>query len=78
MIIEIFGTDDCSFCDKAKELVKELQTCNNIEITLHTYNVEDNPARAFGWIMWTAQTIMVILFGCLSLFFIPIYNKYQK
>ena len=20
------------------------------------YNIEDNPARAFGWIMWTAQT----------------------
>ena len=45
---------------------------------LALYNVPYNPALAFGWIMWTAQTIMVILFGCLSLFFIPIYNKYQK
>ncbi|WP_457617029.1 lysylphosphatidylglycerol synthase transmembrane domain-containing protein [Lutibacter sp.] len=42
------------------------------------YNVEDNPARAFGWIMWTAQTIMVITFGSLSFLLIPIYNKYQK
>ncbi len=42
------------------------------------YNVDENPARAFGWIMWTAQTIMVILFGGLSFLFIPIYNKYTK
>ncbi|WP_111707197.1 lysylphosphatidylglycerol synthase transmembrane domain-containing protein [Lutibacter citreus] len=42
------------------------------------YNIEDNPARAFGWIMWTAQTIMVIVFGSLSFILIPIYNKYQK
>lgn len=42
------------------------------------YNVDDNPARAFGWIMWTAQTIMVILFGGLSFLLLPIYNKYQK
>lgn len=42
------------------------------------YNVEDNPARAFGWIMWTAQTIMVIAFGGLSFLLLPIYNKYQK
>lgn len=42
------------------------------------YNIEDNPARAFGWIMWTAQTLMVVVFGSLSLILIPIYNKYQK
>ncbi|RXP59467.1 UPF0104 family protein [Lutibacter sp. HS1-25] len=45
---------------------------------LALYNVPHNPALAFGWIMWTAQTIMVILFGCLSLFLMPIYNKYKK
>lgn len=42
------------------------------------YKVDDNPARAFGWIMWTAQTIMVIVFGGLSFLLIPIYNKYKK
>ena len=39
------------------------------------YNIENNPARAFGWIMWTAQTIMVVVFGSLSFFLIPIYNR---
>jgi uncharacterized protein (TIRG00374 family) len=42
------------------------------------YQVEDNPARAFGWIMWTAQTLMVILFGGLSFFALPIYNRYRQ
>lgn len=40
------------------------------------YKIDYNAALAFGWIMWTAQTIMVILFGCLSLVSIPVYNRY--
>ena len=39
------------------------------------YNIDDNPARAFGWIMWTAQTLMVIVFGGLSFLLLPIYNR---
>lgn len=39
------------------------------------YNVDENAARAFGWIMWTAQTLMVLVFGLLSFIFLPIYNK---
>lgn len=39
------------------------------------YGVSENPALAFGWIMWTAQTIMVIAFGGLSFIFLPIYNR---
>lgn len=42
------------------------------------YNVPNNPALAFGWIMWTSQTVMVIIFGLLSFLFLPIYNKYKK
>lgn len=42
------------------------------------YNIEDNPARAFGWIMWTAQTLMVIVFGGLSFLLIPIYNRKSR
>jgi uncharacterized protein (TIRG00374 family) len=39
------------------------------------YNVPENPALAFGWIMWTAQTLMVLFFGGLSFIILPIYNK---
>ncbi|WP_298364477.1 lysylphosphatidylglycerol synthase transmembrane domain-containing protein [uncultured Lutibacter sp.] len=41
------------------------------------YKIDNNAALAFGWIMWTAQTIMVIIFGILSLVLLPIYNKYH-
>jgi len=39
------------------------------------YGIDENAALAFGWIMWTAQTIMVLLFGGLSFLILPIYNK---
>ena len=45
---------------------------------LFVYKIDHNSALAFGWIMWTAQTIMVIIFGGLSFLLLPIYNKYQK
>ncbi len=39
------------------------------------YGVSKNPALAFGWIMWTAQTLMVLIFGGLSFLLLPIYNR---
>ena len=39
------------------------------------FGIAEEPANAFGWIMWTAQTAMIIVFGGLSFVFLPIYNK---
>lgn len=39
------------------------------------FSVSDETATAFGWIMWTAQTAMVIVFGGLSFLLLPIFNK---
>jgi uncharacterized protein (TIRG00374 family) len=39
------------------------------------YGVNENPALAFGWIIWTAQTLMILIFGGLSFLFLPIYNR---
>ena len=39
------------------------------------FGIPEDPSIAFGWIMWTSQTLMVILFGGLSLLFLPIYNR---
>jgi len=39
------------------------------------YGIDENAALAFGWIMWTAQTLMVLIFGGLSFLFLPIYNR---
>ena len=42
---------------------------------LALYGVDENPAKAFGWIMWTSQTLMVLVFGGLSFLLLPIINK---
>jgi len=42
---------------------------------LALFDVPTEPATAFGWIMWTAQTAMIITFGGLAFLFLPIYNK---
>ncbi|CAL2081876.1 glycosyltransferase 2 family protein [Tenacibaculum sp. 190524A05c] len=39
------------------------------------FNIPEEPANAFGWIMWTAQTAMIIIFGGLSFLFLPVYNR---
>ncbi len=42
---------------------------------LALFGVDNEPATAFGWIMWTAQTAMIIIAGGLAFLFLPIYNK---
>jgi len=42
---------------------------------LALFGIPEEPATAFGWIMWTAQTAMIIVFGGLSFLVLPIYNK---
>lgn len=42
---------------------------------LALFGIAEEPATAFGWIMWTSQTAAFIVFGGLSFLFLPIYNK---
>lgn len=42
---------------------------------LALFDIPTEPATAFGWIMWTAQTAMIIIFGGLAFLVLPIYNK---
>jgi uncharacterized protein (TIRG00374 family) len=46
-----------------------------VQRVLNLYGVALNPALAFGWIMWSAQTFMILLFGGISLLIIPLYNR---
>jgi hypothetical protein len=39
------------------------------------YGVDSNIGLAFGWISWTAQTIMILLVGGLSVVALPWYNR---
>jgi uncharacterized protein (TIRG00374 family) len=39
------------------------------------FAIAKEPSIAFGWIMWSSQTFMIILLGGLSLIYLPIYNR---
>ena len=39
------------------------------------FAIAKEPSIAFGWIMWTSHTFMVIVLGGLSLLYLPIFNR---
>ena len=49
-----------------------------IFLAFSIFGIAEDAGMAFGWIMWTAQTSMVIILGGLSLLFLPIYNKSKE
>lgn len=46
-----------------------------IVIAFMLFNMPEDPSRAFGWIMWSTQTLIIIILGGLSLIYLPIYNR---
>ena len=42
---------------------------------LALFGIDKVTGNAFGWIMWTAQTAMIIVFGGLAFLLLPIVNK---
>ncbi|WP_338732476.1 lysylphosphatidylglycerol synthase transmembrane domain-containing protein [Mangrovimonas cancribranchiae] len=49
-----------------------------VVIAFLLFSLPEEPSRAFGWIMWSSQTIMLVLLGGISLVFLPFYNKKQS
>lgn len=47
----------------------------SVSLVLISYGISKESSLAFGWIMWTAQTVMVIIFGSLSFFLLPLVNR---
>lgn len=46
-----------------------------VYIAFSMFSIAKEPSLAFGWIMWSSQTLMIIIFGGLSLIYLPIYNR---
>ncbi|WP_343674600.1 lysylphosphatidylglycerol synthase transmembrane domain-containing protein [Chitinophaga sp.] len=46
-----------------------------VQQTLLLYGIHATTGYAFGWIVWLAQTLMVIVMGFASLIALPVYNK---
>lgn len=50
----------------------------SVALVLAAFNISNESGLAFGWIMWTSQTLMIIIFGSLSFFVLPLVNRQQK
>ncbi|EDP71157.1 integral membrane protein [Flavobacteriales bacterium ALC-1] len=46
-----------------------------VVIAFSLFSLAEDPSRAFGWIMWSTQTLIIIVLGGLSLIYLPIYNR---
>lgn len=46
-----------------------------IQETLNLFNISNQSGLAIGWIMWGAQTLLNIVFGIISFFYLPLYNR---
>lgn len=49
-----------------------------IVLAFSLFHISEDPSRAFGWIMWGSQTVLVILCGGLSLIYLPIFNRKKQ
>jgi len=45
---------------------------------LALFNIPEAPSLAFGWIIWSSQTLMLVTLGSLSFAFLPVYNRKHK
>ncbi len=46
-----------------------------IQETLNIFNISNQSGLAIGWIMWGTQTLLNIVFGVLSFFYLPLFNR---
>jgi hypothetical protein len=46
-----------------------------VAAVLQAFDIPYTQALAFGWVMWTGQTLMVVVFGSLSFLLLPIFSK---
>ena len=47
----------------------------SVAMTLSSSGISNESGLAFGWIVWTSQTLMIIFFGSLSFFILPLVNR---
>ncbi|WP_179348923.1 lysylphosphatidylglycerol synthase transmembrane domain-containing protein [Winogradskyella pacifica] len=46
-----------------------------VVIAFSLFGMAEDPSRAFGWIVWSTQTLVIIIVGGLSLLYLPIFNR---
>lgn len=46
-----------------------------VQAALGIFGIDETAGFAFGWIMWSSQTLMIIILGSISFIYLPIYNR---
>ena len=49
-----------------------------VQETMMLYGLTENMGKAFGWLLWLVQFFMVIIFGAISLFLLPLINRKKQ
>jgi glycosyltransferase 2 family protein len=49
-----------------------------VQKTMMLYGLEENLAKAFGWLLWLVQFFMVLIFGSISLALLPTLNRKKE
>jgi len=49
-----------------------------VQETMMLYGLTENMGKAFGWLLWLVQFFMVVIFGAISLFLLPVINRKKK
>lgn len=47
----------------------------SVSLVLIAFGISKESSLAFGWIMWTCQTLMVVSFGAMAFFALPLVNR---
>ena len=50
----------------------------SVALVLAAFNISNEAGLAFGWISWASQTLMIMVFGSLSFFVLPLVNSQEK
>ena len=46
-----------------------------VALMLNAFGISQEAGLAFGWIVWSSQTLMILFFGALSFFALPLVNR---
>ena len=48
-----------------------------VAIMLSAFDISKETGLAFGWVLWSAQTLIIIVLGGLSFFILPLVNSFN-
>ena len=49
-----------------------------VSLVLMNYGISKEISLAFGWVMWSGQTILIVVFGAISFLVLPFYKQNKK